>query len=770
MNDLDLEKSALSYHSDHRPGKLQVSPTKPMSNQRDLSLAYSPGVAFPCMRIKENPADAAKYTTRANLVGVVTNGSAVLGLGSIGPLASKPVMEGKAALFKKFAGIDVFDIELDQSDPDQLVDIIAAMEPTFGAINLEDIKAPECFIVETRLQERMNIPVFHDDQHGTAIVAAAAIRNGLRIVAKEIDQVKLVSTGGGAAGLACLDQLVSLGLRRENIVLIDLHGVVYEGREVDMNPYKSRYAMNTGMRTLDEAIADADIFLGLSGPGVLKQDMVVKMADKPLILALANPEPEIWPEQVKEVRPDAVIATGRSDYPNQLNNVLCFPFIFRGALDVGATTLNEEMKVACIDAIADLAMRESTDDVASAYRGQSLRFGADFILPKPFDPRLIVEVPYAVAKAAMRTGVATRPIEDLVAYREDLRSFSYRSWLFMQPIFEVAKRDKERLVYAEGENQTVLLAVQAVVDEKIAQPILIGRRNVVESRIDRLGLRLKIDQDFELVDPQSDPRYDDYWQFYHSRVCRKGVSVSAARIAIRTNTTAIAACAVARGEAEAMICGVVGRFDQHLRQILEIVGPADPGQKVSALSILLTPRGPLFITDTHIGVDPTAEEIVEKTLASAARVSSFGIKPKVALLSHSNFGTSKVGAARKMRRAVDMIREAAPDLEVDGEMHALTALDEAERAATNPYSMLEGKANLLIMPSLDTAHIAMELIRSITDATLIGPLLSGVAKPIHIVTSAASAKGIFNTSAIAVADAWRLQSHKQVPLELRPAR
>ncbi len=757
MKELDLEESALRYHSDQRPGKLAVSPTKPMSNQRDLSLAYSPGVAFPCIRIRDNPADASIYTIRGNLVAVVTNGSAVLGLGAIGPLASKPVMEGKAALFKKFAGIDVFDIELDENDPDRLVDIIAAMEPTFGAINLEDIKAPECFIVESRLQERMNIPVFHDDQHGTAIVVSAAIRNGLRIVGKDIDQVKLVSTGGGAAGLACLDQLASLGLRRDNIILVDLHGVVYEGRETDMNPYKSRFAVNTAMRTLGEAIEGADIFLGLSGPGVLKQEMVAGMADKPLILALANPEPEIWPEQVYEVRSDAIVATGRSDYPNQLNNVLCFPFIFRGALDVGATTLNEEMKIACVDAIADLAMRESTDDVASAYHGQTLRFGSDFILPKPFDPRLMVEVPYAVAKAAIETGVATRPIKDLRAYREDLRSFSYRSWLFMQPIIDIAKRDRERLVYADGENQTVLLALQAVVDENIANPILIGRRDVVDTRIDRLGLRLKVDRDFELVDPQSDPRYDEYWQFYHSRVCRKGVSVSAARIAIRTNTTAIAACMVAKGEAEAMICGTVGRFDMHLRQILEVIGPAEPGQKISALSILLTPKGPLFISDTHIGVDPIAEEIVEKTLASAARVSSFGIKPKIALLSHSNFGTSKAGVARKMRRAVDMIRNVAPELEVDGEMHVLHALDEAVRQEANPYSSLKGAANLLIMPSLDTAYIAMELIRSITDATLIGPILSGVAKPAHIVTSAASTKSIFNTSAIAVSDAWRLK-------------
>jgi malate dehydrogenase (oxaloacetate-decarboxylating)(NADP+) len=736
MKDLDLEESALSYHSDNRPGKLEVTPTKPMANQRDLSLAYSPGVAFPCARIKENPAEAAKYTARGNLVGVVTNGSAVLGLGSIGPLASKPVMEGKAVLFKKFAGIDVFDIELDEMDPERLVDIVAAMEPTFGAINLEDIKAPECFIVESRLQERMNIPVFHDDQHGTAIVAAAAVRNGLTIVGKKLDQVKLISTGGGAAGLACLDQLVSLGLRRENVILVDLHGVVYEGREEDMNPYKSRYAQNTSLRTLHEAIDGADIFLGLSGPDVLKPEMVARMAEKPLILALANPTPEIWPEQAKAVRADAIVATGRSDYPNQLNNVLCFPFIFRGALDVGATTINDEMKNACVDAIADLAMRESTDSVANAYSGETLRFGPDFILPKPFDPRLIEDVPFAVAEAAMKTGVASRPIEDLSAYREDLRSYSHRSWLFMQPIIEVAKRDRERLAYAEGENETVLLAVQAVVDERIADPILIGRREVVQARIDRLGLRLQAGQDYELIDPQSDPRYDEYWQLYHSRVCRRGVSVSAARVKIRTSNTAIAACAVARGEAQAMICGVVGRFDLHLQDIIEIIGPASPDQKISALSILLTSKGPLFLSDTHIGVEPSAEEIVEKTLASAARVSSFGIKPKVALLSHSNFGSSRAGVARKMRDAVQMLKARSPELEVDGEMHAMTALNESLRVTINPNSTLQGAANLLIMPSLDTANIAMELIRSITDATLIGPVLSGVSKPAHIVTSA----------------------------------
>ncbi len=754
MKDLKLEESALSYHRDPPPGKLEVNPTKPMANQRDLALAYSPGVAFPCRRIVENPAEAADYTGRGNLVAVISNGSAVLGLGSIGPLAAKPVMEGKAALFKKFAGINVFDIELDVTDPDQMVEVIAAMEPTFGAINLEDIKAPECFIVESKLKERMSIPVFHDDQHGTAIVTAAAVRNGLRVVDKKIEQVKLVSTGGGAAGLACLDQLVSMGLPHENILLVDLHGVVYEGRAQDMNPYKSRYAQDTALRTLDEAIEGADIFLGLSGPGVMQQEMLAKMADKPLILAMANPVPEIWPEQVKEARPDAIIATGRSDYPNQVNNVLCFPFIFRGALDVGATTINEQMKLACVDAIADLALRESTDDVANAYSGQTMRFGPDSIIPKPFDPRLIVEVPYAVAKAAMATGAASRPIEDMRAYREKLRGYSYRSWLFMQPVIEVAKRDRERLVYAEGENETVLLAVQAVVDEKIAEPILVGRQEVVESRIERLSLRLQSGRDYELVNPQSDPRYKEYWQFYHSLVSRRGVSVLAAQTEMRTDTTVIAACMVARGEADAMICGTIGRYDLHLQKIIEIIGPSSPKHKISALSILLTPKGPLFLSDTHIGIDPTAEEIVEKTLACAARVTGFGIKPKVALLSHSNFGSSKAGPARKMRQAVEILKMRAPELEVDGEMHAMTALNEAFRATVNAHSTLHGKANVLIMPSLDTANIAMELIRSITDATLIGPVLSGVAKPAHIVTSSVTAKGIFNTSAIAVADAW----------------
>ena len=762
MKDQNLEESALSYHRDQPAGKLEVRPTKPMANQRDLALAYSPGVAFPCRRIEENPTDAANYTGRGNLVAVVTNGSAVLGLGTIGPLAAKPVMEGKAALFKKFAGINVFDIELNLTDPEQMVEVIAAMEPTFGAINLEDIKAPECFIVESKLRERMNIPVFHDDQHGTAIVTAAAVRNGLRIVDKKIDEVALVSTGGGAAGLACLDQLVSMGLPHKNIILVDLHGVVYEGRAEDMNPYKSRYAQDTTLRTLDEAIEGADIFLGLSGPGVLKPEMVARMAEKPLILAMANPAPEIWPEQVKEVRPDAIIATGRSDYPNQVNNVLCFPFIFRGALDVGATAINEQMKIACVDAIADLAMRESTDDVANAYQGETLRFGPDSIIPKPFDPRLIVDVPYAVASAAMESGVASRPIQDMQGYREELRSYSYRTWLFMQPVIEVAKRDQERLVYAEGENETVLLAVQAVVDEKIADPILIGRQEVVEKRIDKLGLRLQAGRDYELVNPQSDPRYKEYWQFYHARVSRRGVSISAAQTEMRTNTTVIAACMVAKGDADAMICGTIGRYDLHLQKIIEIIGTYSPGSKISALSILLTPKGPLFLCDTHIGVEPTVEDIVDKTLASAGRVTSFGIKPKVALLSHSNFGSSKAGVASKMRKAVDMLKSRAPELEVDGEMHAMTALNEAYRKTINAHSNLQGEANLLIMPSLDTANIAMELIRSITDATLIGPLLSGVAKPAHIVTSSVTTKGIFNTSAIAVADAWHQSNRGRI--------
>jgi malate dehydrogenase (oxaloacetate-decarboxylating)(NADP+) len=753
-----LEQSALRYHSLPTPGKLAITSTKPLANQLDLAQAYSPGVAYPCLRIKASPDDAALYTTRGNLVAVITNGTAVLGLGNIGPLAAKPVMEGKAVIFKRFAGIDVFDLEINETDPDMLVEVISRLEPTFGGINLEDIKAPECFEVEEKLRARMQIPVFHDDQHGTAIVAAAAIRNGLKLVEKSIEDVRLVSTGGGAASLACLDLLVRLGLPAEHITLVDLHGVVHEGRVADMNPYKARYMRRTEWRTLGDAIAGADIFLGLSAPDVLTADMVRKMADRPLILALANPTPEILPEIAREARPDAILATGRSDYPNQVNNVLCFPFLFRGALDVGATTINHEMELACVNAIADLALRESTYEVANVYQGEALRFGPDYLIPKPFDQRLLAEVSLAVARAAMDSGVAARPIADLAAYQQKLKSFSHRTALFMQPVIEVAKRDRQRLAYAEGENEIVLRTVQTAVDEAIAKPIVIGRRAVVANKIQALGLRLVEGKDFELVDPQDDPRYREYWQYYHSRVARKGVSVEAAREAMRTNSTVIAACLVGQDDADAMICGTVGRFDVHLRHIIDIIGPASAERRISSMSVLILPQGPLFIADAHIGIQPTAEQIVNTTLACAARISDFGIRPKVALLSHSNFGSSRAPSAKKMRRAVRMLREFAPELEVDGEMHASAALSQAVRSSLIPASTLEGCANLLIMPDLDTANISLELTRSVHDALLIGPILSGTAKPAHIATPTATAKGIFNISALAVSDAWRRQN------------
>lgn len=750
-----FEERSLRYHSHPTPGKLSVTPTKPLANQLDLAQAYSPGVAWPCIHIKEAPADAAAYTARANLVAVVSNGSAVLGLGNIGALASKPVMEGKAVLFKKFAGIDVFDLEVDEADPDMLVEVIARLEPTFGAINLEDIRAPECFAVERKLRERMNIPVFHDDQHGTAIVVAAAVRNALRLANKRIEDVRLVSTGGGAAGLACLDLLVRIGLPKKHVTLVDLHGVVYDGRTEFMDPFKARYARKTTARKLDEVMDGADVFLGLSAPDVLSEEMVKKMAERPLILALANPDPEIRPEAASAVRPDAIIATGRSDYPNQVNNVLCFPFLFRGALDVGATAINEEMELACVDAIADLALRESADEVASVYRGEQLRFGPDYLIPKPFDPRLMADVSLAVARAAMDSGVASRPIADLDAYRQKLQGFSHRTSLFMQPVIEVARKGRERLVFAEGENETVLRTAQVAVDEQIASPILVGRAAVVARKIQSLALRLKPGVDFELVDPQDDPRYREYWQFYHSLVARRGVSVDAAKEAMRTNSTVIAACLVAKGDADAVICGTVGRFDHHLRHIIDVIGTQEPHSRISSMSVLILPHGPLFIADTHIGIDPTVEQIVGTALACTRRIRTFGIEPRVALLSHSNFGSSRNTRARKMRDAVRVLHERAPDIMIDGEMHASAAMNEAIRSSINPFSTLRGAANLLIMPDLDTANISMELIRAINEALLIGPILSGTARPAHIVTPSATARGIFNMSAIAVAEAWQ---------------
>ena len=750
-----FKETSLRYHTEPTPGKMAIIPTTPLANQRDLARAYSPGVAYACEAIVDDPAAVADITIRGNLVGVVTNGSAVLGLGDIGPLASKPVMEGKAVLFKKFAGINVFDIEIDQKDPEKLIDTIAALEPTFGAINLEDMKAPECFVVEKALKERMNIPVFHDDQHGTAIVAGASIFNGLRIVDKKFEDVKLVATGGGAASLACLDLLVTLGLKKENITLIDLDGVVYDGREA--NEYKKRYSRDTKTRDLDDAIKGADVFLGLSAPGVLKPEMVKKMADKPFILALANPTPEISPEEAKKARPDAIIATGRSDYPNQVNNVLCFPFLFRGALDVGATEINDEMKKACVWAIADLAYRESSDEVADAYRGEELKFGPEYIIPKPFDPRLILEVAPAVAQAAMDSGVATRPIEDMNAYKEKIGNFIFKSNMLMQPILEDAKIDPKRVIYAEGENENVLRAVQAALDEGMAHPTLVGRPDVIADRVEKLGLRMAQYKEYEVINPQLDDRYYEFYKAYHKIVGRKGVSKEAAKTIVRTNSTVIAAMAVKLGYHDAMICGTYGRFDFHIRYIIDIIGRKNLNQKISTLSVLIMPQQTVFITDAFMDVDPTKEQIVESTIAASKQIELFGIKPKVALLSHSNFGSSKAPSASKMQKAVKMLHERVPGLEVDGEMHAEAALNERLRRDLIQDGALNGAANLLVFPSLDAANSALGLVKSIERGLLVGPILLGAALPAHIVTPGVSARGILNMTAIAVKDAQNLE-------------
>jgi malate dehydrogenase (oxaloacetate-decarboxylating)(NADP+) len=750
-----LKENALSYHSLAPAGKITISPTKPLANQLDLSQAYSPGVAFPCLEISEDPLAASRYTSRSNLVGVVTNGSAVLGLGNIGPLAAKPVMEGKAVLFKKFANIDAFDIEISTESTEALIEVVAALEPTFGAINLEDIKAPDCFVVEAALRDRLNVPVFHDDQHGTAIVVAAAIRNALSLVGKALADVRLVATGGGAASLACLDLLVKLGLPTENITLVDLHGVVYTGRKTDMNEFKDRYAVDTRARVLDEVIEEADVFLGLSAPDVLTGDMAKRMSENPIILALANPDPEIDPRVAREARPDAIIATGRSDFPNQVNNVLCFPFIFRGALDVGATEINTPMMIACVDAIADLARKNLTDEVESIYSDETIEFGPEYLIPKPFDPRLCVDVSMAVAKAAMTSGVATRPIADLDAYELQLDAFRNSAQLFMQPVIDVARREPARVVFAEGENRRVLRSIQSVLSEGIAVPTVVGRRSVVERRLSELAIDLSPDKDFELVDPEDDYRYQDYWETYHSLVCRRGVSVAAAKTIIRTNTTAIAACMLAKNDAEAMICGTEGRFDYHLQQVIEVIGTSTPGDRISSLTILLLPKGPLFVADAYINVAPTAMDIARTTIAAANRVRDFGIKPKVALLSHSNFGSSRAEDARRMRDAVVQIGTLDPELECDGEMHADAALDEDIRLALNRHSTLSGSANLLILPSIDAANIAVELVRSVGKVSQIGPILSGTARPAHIVTPSTSVKGLFNMTALAVADVHR---------------
>jgi malate dehydrogenase (oxaloacetate-decarboxylating)(NADP+) len=759
MPDDNLRAGALEYHRLPRPGKIAIQPTKSLASQRDLALAYSPGVAFACDAIVADPQAVAEMTSRANLVAVITNGTAVLGLGAIGPLAAKPVMEGKAVLFKKFADIDVFDIEINETDPDKLVDIIASLEPTFGGINLEDIKAPECFEVERRLKERMKIPVMHDDQHGTAIIVSAALQNALQVVGKKIDEVKLVASGAGAAALSCLDLLVDLGMKVENITVTDLAGVVYLGRKELMDPRKDRYAKKTDARKLADVIAGADIFLGLSAPRVLTQDMVKQMAPQPLIFALANPTPEILPEEVIAVRPDAIIATGRSDYPNQVNNVLCFPFIFRGALDVGATAINQDMKIACVQALADLAKAESSDIVASAYGIESMAFGRDYLIPKPFDPRLILEIAPAVAKAAMDSGVATRPITDWPAYRDKLNQFVFRSGLIMKPLFERARHDCKRVVFAEGEEERVLRAVQTVVDEKLASPILIGRRAVVERRIEKLGLRLREGRCFELCDPQEDPRYHDYWTLYHSLTERKGVSPDDARTIVRTLNTVIGALMVRRGEADALICGTIGRFHAHLAHVTDVIGRRSGVQSLSTVTCLVLQTGTVFIADSEVKLDPTDQEIAETTMLSAEVLHRFGITPKAALLSHSNFGSTNSDSARKMRRALGMILQRDPEMEVEGEMRGDSAVAEAVRERLFPSSRLKGKANLLVMPTLDAANIALTLLRHLAEGQIVGPILLGTAKPAHIVSPAVTVRGLINMTAVAAVEAQDRKAH-----------
>jgi malate dehydrogenase (oxaloacetate-decarboxylating)(NADP+) len=750
--DKQLREAALQYHRQAPAGKISVNATKPMITQRDLALAYSPGVAAACELIVENPLEVRNMTARGNLVAVITNGTAVLGLGAIGPLAAKPVMEGKGVLFKKFAGIDVFDLEIDERDPDKLVDIIASLEPTFGGINLEDIKAPECFYIERKLRERMKIPVFHDDQHGTSIIVGAALLNGLRVVGKDINEIRLVVSGAGAAALACLDMLVGLGVRMENIIVTDIAGVVYCGRTVEMDDNKARYAVETTARTLGDVIAGADVFLGLSAGGVLKPEMVVQMAHQPLIFALANPTPEILPELARAVRPDAILATGRSDYPNQVNNALCFPYIFRGALDVGASTINEAMKRAAVYAIAELAQAEQSDEVATAYGDEEMSFGVDYLIPRPFDPRLITRIAPAVAQAAMDSGVAARPIANMDAYREQLQGFLYQSSMLMKPVFEAARRAPKRLVYAEGEDVRVLHAVQTVVDEGIAYPILVGRPAVIEQRIARLGLRIRAGVDFELVNTESDPRFREFYTEYYRLMKRRGVTLDSAKREMRRRNTLIAAMLVRMNEADAMLCGTIFQTLLHLQYIDEVIGHRPGASVYAAMNILMLPRHTLFICDTHVNLDPSAEEIAEMTLLAAEEVRRFGLVPKVALLSHSNFGSHDNASARKMGRARELLEQMAPDLEVEGDIHGDAALSESLRTEIFPGSRLKGSANLLIMPNLDAANISYNLLKMTGgEGVTIGSILLGANKSAHILTSTATARRIVNMSALAVA-------------------
>jgi malate dehydrogenase (oxaloacetate-decarboxylating)(NADP+) len=755
----DLRRAALEYHEKPQPGKISIAPTKQLVNQRDLALAYSPGVAAASEEIHADPAAAFRYTARANLVGVVTNGTAVLGLGNIGPLAAKPVMEGKAVLFKKFAGIDVFDIEINEPDPDRLVEIIAALEPTFGGVNLEDIKAPECFAVERKLRQRLKIPVFHDDQHGTAIIVGAAILNGLKIVGKSIDQVKLVTSGAGAAALACLGLLVELGLPRRNIWVTDIEGVVWRGRTKLMDADKETFAQDTSARTLAEVIAGADIFLGLSAGGVLKAEMVAKMAPHPLVLALANPTPEIMPEEVKRVRDDAIIATGRSDYPNQVNNVLCFPFIFRGALDVGATTITTAMEIAAVRAVAGLAQEEQSDVVASAYGVTNLSFGPEYLIPKPFDPRLITRIAPAVAEAAMASGVASRPIGDLAAYRDQLQQFVYHSGTFMKPIFSIAKNavaagGKSRVVFAEGEEERVLRAVQVVIDEGLAHPILIGRPDVIERRLQRFGLRMKPGGDFELVNPQFDARYRDYWESYHRLAARKGVTAQYAKIEMRRRQTLIGAMMIHKGDADGMICGTFGTHALHLGYVDQVIGRRPGCGVYAAMNILMLPGRQLAIVDTHVNLDPSAEEVAEITVLAAEQLRRLGFEPAAALVSHSNFGSSNAASALKMRAALELIRARAPELAVDGEMHADCAVDEAMRRSIMPFSTLRGEANLIVCPNIESANISYNLLKATAGNNIaIGPILLGAARPVSILTASATVRRIVNMTALTVLEA-----------------
>ncbi len=763
----DLYDQALHYHRFPTPGKIEVIPSKPLANQRDLAFAYSPGVAAACRVIVDDPIEAAGVTARGNLVAVITNGTAVLGLGSIGPLAAKPVMEGKGVLFKKFAGINVFDIEINERDPNKLVEIIASLEPSFGGINLEDIKAPECFYVERQLRERLRIPVFHDDQHGTAIIAAAAVLNGLRLVGKRIEAVKLVISGAGAAGIACLNMLVSLGLSRLNIIACDRRGVIYKGRDAELDPSKAAYAADTSARTLEEALVGADIFLGVSGPGLVTQDMLKTMADRPIIMALANPVPEIMPEMVKEVRPDAIIATGRSDYPNQVNNVLCFPYIFRGALDVGATIINEAMKLACVQALAHLAMTPPSDEddvMALAYGDQTLQFGPEYLIPKPFDPRLIVELPLAIARAAMDSGVATRPIKDFEAYRQQLHQYVFRSGMLMRPLIERTKAAPKRVIFSAGEEVRVLRALQvAIEDGLVAEPIVIGRPQRVEERIQELGLHIRSDRDFQLIDPFHNPYYHECWTEYHRLRERHGVDPSDARIRVNTRVTVLGALLLRLGYGDTLLCGITGRYHRHLEHVTEVLGLA-PGVKMpAAMNMLITSKGPLFICDTDVNPNPGAGEIAEMTLMAAEAVRRLGIVPKVALLSYSNFGAHRTGEARKMAEALQLIHARVPELEAEGEMQADMALVESLRLRLFPNSRLKGAANLLIMPSLDAANIAFNLLKVITEGVAIGPILLGLNQPAHILTSASTVRRIVNMTAVAVVDAQVAESAAGLP-------